>query len=605
MSKGFKDLYEDSLKTLDLKIGAILQGEVISIDDDFVLIDSGLKSESLVSIKQFQDIDGELTVKVGDKVAVALTAVEDSFGETRISRDKAKRAEMWKELEVSFENNETVTGVIIGKVRGGLTVDINSVKAFLPGSLIDVRPLKDVHLDVDDRVDVKIVKMDDKFNNVVVSRKAIIEESTSVDRQALLDNLREGQTVSGYVKNLTDYGAFVDLGGIDGLLHITDISWRRIRHPKEILTLGQDVQVKVLTFDQEKQRVSLGLKQLTDDPWTALGKSVSVGDVLTGKVSSIADYGCFVNLGEGLEGLVHVSEMDWANKNINPHKFVEVGQEVKVKVLEVDPERRRVSLGMKQCNENPWESFSMQHQVGDKIKGVIKSTTDFGLFIELPGSIDGLIHLSDLSWDKPGEDLVREYKQGDEVEAVILNIDSERERISLGIKQLEKDPFSVYVDMEDKDKALKAKVTVVTEKGVEVELEDKAKGYIRISELSVDRVDDPRKQFSVGDDVEAKFVGVDRKNNVLNLSIRALHEKEEQAARAKYSQSKKADQAKASGVKTLGDLIKEKMSKEEKPAAKDAKKDAKKESKADAKTDSKDKAKSKAEPKTKDDSETK
>jgi small subunit ribosomal protein S1 len=562
MSKGFEDLFEKSLETLDMKIGTILSGEIVSIDGDFVLIDAGLKSESYLSIKQFQDANGELTVKVGDKVDVALAAVEDSFGETRLSREKAKRAEVWKELEVAQSTNETVTGIIVGKVRGGLTVDINSVKAFLPGSLIDVRPLRNVQLDVGDTVEAKIVKMDDKFNNVVISRKAIIEESTSVDREELLSNLREGQTIKGYVKNLTDYGAFIDLGGVDGLLHITDMSWKRIRHPKEVINLNDEIEVKVLKFDQEKQRVSLGLKQLSSDPWSGLESKVKVGAQLKGTVTSVADYGCFIDLGEGLEGLVHVSEMDWTNKNANPHKVVEINQVVNVKVLDVDQERRRVSLGIKQCVDNPWESFSMNHQIGDKVKGTIKSTTDFGLFVELPGSIDGLIHLSDLSWNESGENLIRNHKQGDELEAVILSIDSERERISLGLKQLEKDPFSLYVDMEDKNKPLVAKVTSVSEKGVEVELSDKTKGYIRVSELSIDRVDDPRNQFNVGDEIEAKFVGVDRKNSKLNLSIRALHEQEEQGAKSKKSPSKKSEKAKEPAVKTLGDLIKEKMTKD-------------------------------------------
>lgn len=566
MSKGFEELFAKSLETLDMKIGSILSGEVIAIDGDFVLIDAGLKSESYLSIKQFQDANGELTVKVGDRVDVALAAVEDSFGETRLSREKAKRAEVWRELEAAQSTNETVTGVIVGKVRGGLTVDINSVKAFLPGSLIDVRPLRNVQLDVGDTVEAKIVKMDDKFNNVVISRKAIIEESTSVDREALLASLREGQTVKGYVKNLTDYGAFIDLGGIDGLLHITDMSWRRIRHPKEVINLNDEIEVKILKFDQEKQRVSLGLKQLSDDPWRGLESKVKIGAQLEGTVTSVADYGCFIDLGEGLEGLVHVSEMDWTNKNINPHKVVEINQVVTVKVLDVDQERRRVSLGIKQCVDNPWESFSMNHQVGDKVTGVIKSTTDFGLFVELPGSIDGLIHLSDLSWDEPGENLIKNHKQGDEVKAVILSIDSERERISLGLKQLDKDPFSVYVDMEDKSKPLAAKVISVNEKGVEVEMADKATGYIRVSELSVDRVEDPRTQFKVGDEIEAKFIGVDRKNSKLNLSIRALHEKEEQDVKSKKSSAKKAEKAKEPAVKTLGDLIKEKMTKD-KPAA--------------------------------------
>ena len=585
MSKGFEELYTKSLETLDMKIGTILSGEIVSIEGDFVLVDAGLKSESYLSIKQFQDANGELTVKVGDKVDVALAAVEDSFGETRLSREKAKRAEVWKELEVAQEANETVTGIIVGKVRGGLTVDINSVKAFLPGSLIDIIPLKNVQLDVGDTVEAKIVKMDDKFNNVVISRKAIIEETTSVDRQALLDNLSEGQTVKGYVKNLTDYGAFIDLGGVDGLLHITDISWRRIRHPKEILNLNDEIEVKVLKFDQEKQRVSLGLKQLSSDPWSGLESKVTIGAELKGTVTSVADYGCFIDLGEGLEGLVHVSEMDWTNKNVNPHKFVEVNQVVKVKVLDVDKERRRVSLGIKQCVENPWESFSMNNQVGDKVKGVIKSTTDFGLFVELPGGIDGLIHLSDLSWSEDGETLLKAYKQGDELDAVILSIDSERERISLGVKQLDKDPFSVYVDMEDKNKPLSAKVIAVSDKGLEVELADKVTGYIRTSELSVDKVTDPSSQFNVGDEIEAKFIGVDRKHSKLNLSIRALHEKEEQAVKSK-KQARKPESMKEPAVKTLGDLIKEKMTKETKPKAA-SKPKAEKAEKAEKKGDSK------------------
>jgi small subunit ribosomal protein S1 len=605
MSKGFEELFEESLTSVDMKIGSILEAEVIKIEDEYVLIDSGLKSESWLQIRQFQDVNGELTVKVGDKVLVALSAVEDSFGETRLSRDKAKRAEVWLELEAAFKDNETVTGRVIGKVKGGLTVDINSVKAFLPGSLIDVRPMREFPIDIDDTVDVKIVKMDDKFNNVVVSRKAIIEESTSGEREELLASLQEGQVIKGYVKNLTDYGVFIDLGGVDGLLHITDMSWRRIRHPKELLNIGDEVQVKILKFDPEKQRVSLGLKQMSEDPWVDANSNVVVGNKVKGTVTSVADYGCFIDLGNGLEGLVHVSEMDWTNKNINPHKLVEVGQELEVKVLEIDQERRRVSLGIKQCAENPWQDFSMKYSTGDKVKGVIKSTTDFGLFVELTGSIDGLIHLSDLSWNQPGENTIKDYKQGDEVEAVVLSIDSERERISLGLKQLENDPFSTYVDMEDKNKPLLAKVTNVNEKGVEVELADGAKGYIRTSELSVDKVADPRNQFNVGDELEAKFIGVDRKNSKLNLSVRAMHEKEEKDVKAKKP-SRKAEKAKEPSVKTLGDLIKEKMTKEtkakaEKPAAR-----AKTEKKADKKEESEDKPKAAAKAKkadAKDDSE--
>ena len=530
MTESFAQLFEESLKEIETRPGSIVRGVVVAIDKDVVLVDAGLKSESAIPAEQFKNAAGELEIQVGDEVDVALDAVEDGFGETLLSREKAKRHEAWITLEKAYEDAETVTGVINGKVKGGFTVELNGIRAFLPGSLVDVRPVRDtLHLEGKE-LEFKVIKLDQKRNNVVVSRRAVIESENSAERDQLLENLQEGMEVKGIVKNLTDYGAFVDLGGVDGLLHITDMAWKRVKHPSEIVNVGDEINVKVLKFDRERTRVSLGLKQLGEDPWVAIAKRYPEGTKLTGRVTNLTDYGCFVEIEEGVEGLVHVSEMDWTNKNIHPSKVVNVGDVVEVMVLDIDEERRRISLGLKQCKSNPWQQFAETHNKGDRVEGKIKSITDFGIFIGLDGGIDGLVHLSDISWNVAGEEAVREYKKGDEIAAVVLQVDAERERISLGVKQLAEDPFNNWVALNKKGAIVTGKVTAVDAKGATVELADGVEGYLRASEASRDRVEDATLVLSVGDDVEAKFTGVDRKNRAISLSVRAKDEADEKDA---------------------------------------------------------------------------
>ncbi|WP_413111407.1 30S ribosomal protein S1 [Thaumasiovibrio sp. DFM-14] len=532
MTESFAQLFAESLNEIETRPGAIVKGTVVAIENGFVLVDAGLKSESAIPAEQFKNAAGELEVEVGAQVDVALDAIEDGFGETQLSREKAKRHEAWIQLEKAYEDAETVMGVINGKVKGGFTVELNGIRAFLPGSLVDVRPVRDTaHLEGKE-LEFKVIKLDQKRNNVVVSRRAVIESENSVERDELLASLQEGMEVKGIVKNLTDYGAFVDLGGVDGLLHITDMAWKRVKHPSEIVNVGDEINVKVLKFDRERTRVSLGLKQLGEDPWVAIAKRYPESTKLTGRVTNLTDYGCFVEIEEGVEGLVHVSEMDWTNKNIHPSKVVNVGDEVEVMVLEIDEERRRISLGLKQCKANPWQSFAEMQAKGDKVTGKIKSITDFGIFIGLDGGIDGLVHLSDISWNVTGEEAVREYKKGDEISAVVLAVDAERERISLGVKQIEEDPFNGFVSLNKKGALVTGTVTESDAKGAVVELAEGVEGYIRVSEVSRDRVEDASLILSVGDKVEAKFTGVDRKNRVINLSIKAKDEAEEQEAMA-------------------------------------------------------------------------
>ena len=548
MSESFAELFEESLKTVDMQPGAIVTGVVIDIDNEWVTVHAGLKSEGVIPRSQFTDASGECTLNVGDEVQVALETVEDGFGETKLSREKAKRAEAWKDLEGAFAAEEVVHGMINGKVKGGFTVDINSIRAFLPGSLVDVRPVRDVaHLEGKE-LEFKVIKLDQKRNNVVVSRRAVMEEANSHEREALLASLQEGQTIKGVVKNLTDYGAFVDLGGVDGLLHITDMAWKRIKHPSEIVEVGQELEVKVLKFDRERNRVSLGLKQLGDDPWVEITQRYPEGSRVMAKVTNLTDYGCFAEIEEGVEGLVHVSEMDWTNKNVHPSKVVQLGDEVEVMVLDIDEERRRISLGIKQCQQNPWDAFAAQHSKGDRISGVIKSITDFGIFIGLEGNIDGLVHLSDIRWNETGEEAVRAYK------TVILSIDPERERISLGIKQLEDDPFNNYVALNDRGSIVTGEVVEVDAKAVTVKLAEEVEGVLKASEISRDRVEDARNEFKVGDSVEAKIVSVDRKNRSLALSIKAKdYDDEKEAVRSLK------DQEESSSPGTIGDLIKQQM----------------------------------------------
>ena len=553
MTESFAELFEQSLDHQTMQPGAIVTGTVVEIKPDVVIVHAGLKSEGVIPIEQFYDDDGELEVSVGDEIEVALDAMEDGFGETRLSREKAKRARSWTRLEKAFEAGEVVEGMISGKVKGGFTVDIDEVRAFLPGSLVDVRPVRDVAYLEGKNLEFKVIKLDRKRNNVVVSRRAVVESEFSADREALLDNLQEGNVVKGVVKNLTEYGAFVDLGGMDGLLHITDMAWKRVKHPSEVVNVGDEIEVKVLKFDRERNRVSLGLKQLGDDPWEDLARRYPQGTRLFGKVTNIADYGCFVEVEPGVEGLVHVSEMDWTNKNVNPAKVVVIGQEVEVMVLEIDEERRRISLGMKQCQPNPWDEFGAMHQKGDKVSGTIKSITDFGIFIGLDGGIDGLVHLSDISWDQPGEEAIRNYKKGDDLEAVVLSVDAARERISLGIKQMEQDPFSEFVGVHQKGALLKGTVIEVEQRGARVDLGDGIEGYLRAQDLSRERVEDARTVLSVGQEIEARFVGVDRKTRMVNLSVRAKEEHEEQQAVKQYRGGASA------GTATLGDLLKDQM----------------------------------------------
>ncbi|EBY1131042.1 30S ribosomal protein S1 [Salmonella enterica subsp. enterica serovar Senftenberg] len=541
MTESFAQLFEESLKEIETRPGSIVRGVVVAIDKDVVLVDAGLKSESAIPAEQFKNAQGELEIQVGDEVDVALDAVEDGFGETLLSREKAKRHEAWITLEKAYEDAETVTGVINGKVKGGFTVELNGIRAFLPGSLVDVRPVRDtLHLEGKE-LEFKVIKLDQKRNNVVVSRRAVIESENSAERDQLLENLQEGMEVKGIVKNLTNYGAFVDLGGVDGLLHITDMAWKRVKHPSEIVNVGDEINVKVLKFDRERTRVSLGLKQLGEDPWVAIAKRYPEGTKLTGRVTNLTDYGCFVEIEEGVEGLVHVSEMDWTNKNIHPSKVVNVGDVVEVMVLDIDEERRRISLGLKQCKSNPWQQFAETHNKGDRVEGKIKSITDFGIFIGLDGGIDGLVHLSDISWNVAGEEAVREYKKGDEIAAVVLQVDAERERISLGVKQLAEDPFNNWVALNKKGAIVTGKVTAVDAKGATVELADGVEGYLRASEASRDRVEDATLVLSVGDDVEAKFTGVDRKNRAISLSVRAKDEADEKDAIATVNKQEDAN----------------------------------------------------------------
>ena len=555
MSESFAELFEQSLQDINMEPGAIVMATVVDIEGDWITVNAGLKSEGQIPAAQFRSDNGELTISVGDEVKVALEAVEDGFGETRLSREKAKRAEAWKELEAAFEENEVVKGVINGKVKGGFTVDVNSIRAFLPGSLVDVRPVRDTaHLE-NKELDFKVIKLDAKRNNVVVSRRAVLEAENSAEREALLATLQEGQQINGIVKNLTDYGAFVDLGGVDGLLHITDMAWKRIKHPSEIVNVGDEISVKVLKFDRERNRVSLGLKQLGEDPWVDIKGRYPEGTKVTARVTNLTDYGCFAELEEGVEGLVHVSEMDWTNKNIHPSKVVQVGDDVEVMVLDIDEERRRISLGIKQCTSNPWEDFSSRFAKGDRVSGTIKSITDFGIFIGLDGSIDGLVHLSDISWNETGEEAVRRYRKGEEAEAVILSIDPERERISLGIKQLESDPMSEYLAVNDKGALVSGRVTEVDAREAYVELATDVIAVLKASEISSDRVEDARTVINEGDSVEARIVGVDRKNRVINLSIRAKDQDETR----QNMRNMREQETETSGPTTIGDLIKQQM----------------------------------------------
>ncbi len=556
MSESFAELFEESLKTVDMEPGSIVTGVVIDIDNEWVTVHAGLKSEGVIPRAQFLDAAGDCDLSIGDEVQVALETVEDGFGETKLSREKAKRAEAWKDLEAAYEADEVVTGVINGKVKGGFTVDINTIRAFLPGSLVDVRPVREtVHLEGKE-LEFKVIKLDQKRNNVVVSRRAVMEAANSVERDALLETLQEGMSVPGIVKNLTDYGAFVDLGGIDGLLHITDMAWKRIKHPSEIVEVGQEIEVKILKFDRERNRVSLGLKQLGEDPWVEIKNRYPENSRVKARITNLTDYGCFAELEEGVEGLVHVSEMDWTNKNVHPSKIVQLGDEVEVMVLDIDEERRRISLGIKQCQQNPWDAFASQYAKGDKISGNIKSITDFGIFIGLEGNIDGLVHLSDISWNETGEEAVRSYKKGDEIQTVILSIDPERERISLGIKQLEDDPFGNYVAENDRGTIVTGEVIEVDAKSVLVKLADEVEGVLKASDISRDRVEDARNSFKVGDSVEAKIISVDRKNRGLALSIKAKDYEDEQEA----VKSLKDQETETASPGTIGDLIKAQMS---------------------------------------------
>ncbi len=554
MSESFAELFEESLNTTNLQTGSIVIGTVVDVDGDFVTVNAGLKSEGVIPITQFIDFDGNLEVEVGDQVEVALDAVEDGWGYTRLSREKAKRHYAWQNLEKAFESEDIIKGRINGKVKGGFTVELDQIRAFLPGSLVDVRPVRDTSYLEGKELEFKVIKLDQKRNNVVVSRRAVVEQEYSEERDKLLDSLVEGQEIKGVVKNLTDYGAFVDLGGIDGLLHITDMAWRRVKHPSEVVQIGDEVIVKVLKFDREKMRVSLGLKQTGEDPWANLTRRYPVNSRLFGKVTNIADYGAFVEIEDGVEGLVHVSEMDWANKNIHPNKVAQLGQEVEVMVLDIDEERRRISLGMKQCQTNPWEAFGEHFKKGDQVSGAIKSITDFGIFIGLEGGIDGLVHLSDISWDENGEDAVREYRKGQVLDTVVLAVDPERERISLGIKQMAKDPFSSYLAAHEKGSVVKGVVQEIDAKGAVVLLAEGVEGYLRTVDMSRERIEDPHNILNEGDEVEAKFTGVDRKNRVINLSVKAKDIEEEKAAISAYSSD-----ASTAGTTSMADLLKEQL----------------------------------------------
>jgi small subunit ribosomal protein S1 len=553
--ENFAALFEESHAQQEMSIGEVITAEVISIDANMVIVNAGLKSESLIPIEEFKNDRGEVEVKPGDFVKVAIDAFDDGYGSTKLSRDKAKRLAAWSDLDEALEKGTIVTGVVNGKVKGGLTVMVNGIRAFLPGSLVDIRPVKDTTPYENKEMEFKVIKLDRKRNNVVVSRRAVMEAAQGVERQSLLESLQEGSVVKGIVKNITDYGAFVDLGGIDGLLHITDLAWRRVKHPSEVLTVGDEVEAKVLKFDQEKNRVSLGLKQLGEDPWVGLGRRYPQGTRLFGKVTNLTDYGAFVEIEQGIEGLVHVSEMDWTNKNVHPSKVVQLGDEVEVMILEIDEERRRISLGMKQCQPNPWEDFYANHKKGDKVAGQIKSITDFGVFIGLNGGIDGLVHLSDLSWTLTGEEAVRGYKKGDEVEAVVLAIDVERERISLGIKQMSGDPFSVFVTNHDKGHIIKGIVKTLDPKGAIIQIEPDVEGYLRASEISRDKVEDIRTRLKEGDEVEAVIVNIDRKNRSINLSVKAKDTADETAAMQKFTSEAPVN----AGTTNLGALLKAKL----------------------------------------------
>ena len=555
MSESFAELFEESLNQTVMNTGNVIIGTVADISDGYVIVSAGLKSEGVIPVSQFTNLSGELEVAVGDEVEVVLEAVEDGYGETRLSREKAKRAKAWITLEKSFEAEEIITGIITGKVKGGFTVELGDIRAFLPGSLVDVRPVRDTSYLEGKELEFKVIKLDQKRNNVVVSRRAVVENEYSEEREQLLDSIEEGKPIKGVVKNLTDYGAFLDLGGIDGLLHITDMAWKRVRHPSEIVEVGQEIEVMVLKFDKEKSRVSLGLKQLGEDPWAEIARRYPEGSRLWGKVSNITDYGCFVEIEDGVEGLVHVSEMDWTNKNVNPAAVVTLGEEKEVMILDIDEERRRISLGMKQCQPNPWDEFFASHNKGDKVVGTIKSITDFGIFVGLNGEIDGLIHMSDISWDETGEDVVRNYKKGDEIEAVVLSIDAERERISLGIKQMEQDPISTFIAENKKGSIVTGTVLSVDAKAAIIDLGDGVEGTLRASELSRDRVEDASTVLKVGEEVEAKLMGVDRKNRGIALSIKAKDYDDETEALRDFSDSQDATGA----APTLGDLMKEQM----------------------------------------------
>ena len=554
--ESFAQLFEESLARQEMRQGEVITAEVMAIDHNFVVVNAGLKSESYVPLEEFLNDQGELEVKEGDFVQVAIEMLEDGYGATRLSRDRAKRIAAWNFLEEALNNNTLVTGTITGKVKGGLTVMSNGVRAFLPGSLVDMRPVKDTTPYEGKTLEFKVIKLDRKRNNVVMSRRAVLEATADKDREKLLENLKEGTVVKGIVKNITDYGAFVDLGGIDGLLHITDLAWRRVRHPSEVLAVGDEVTAKILKFDAEKNRVSLGMKQLGDDPWVGIARRYPAGTRLFGKVTNLTDYGSFVEIEQGIEGLVHVSEMDWTNKNVHPSKVVQLGDEVEVMILEIDEERRRISLGMKQCKPNPWDDFAMNHKKGDKVRGAIKSITDFGIFIGLPGGIDGLVHLSDLSWSATGEEAIRNFKKGDEVEAVVLGIDVEKERISLGIKQMEGDPYTNFIATHEKNSIVRATVKSVDARGAVLTLDGENEGYLRASEFSRDRIDDLSQHLKVGDEVEAMIINVDRKTRGINLSIKAKDNAEQHEAMQKLaSESASA----ASGTTNLGALLKAKL----------------------------------------------
>ena len=555
--ENFAQLLEESFTLQEMNPGEVITAEVVAIDQNFVTVNAGLKSESLIDVAEFKNAQGEIEVKVGDFVTVTIESVENGFGETKLSREKAKRAADWITLEEAMEDGEILSGVINGKVKGGLTVMVNSIRAFLPGSLLDVRPIKDTSQFEGKEVEFKVIKLDRKRNNVVVSRRAVLEATLGEERKALMETLQEGTIVKGIVKNITDYGAFVDLGGIDGLLHITDLAWRRVKHPSEVLEVGKEVEAKVLRFDQDKQRVSLGLKQLGEDPWEGLARRYPQGSRLFGKVSNLTDYGAFVEIEQGIEGLVHVSEMDWTNKNVHPSKVVQLGDEVEVMILDIDEDKRRISLGMKQCQANPWLEFEANYSKGDKLKGAVKSITDFGVFVGLPGNIDGLVHLSDLSWTESGEEAVRKYKKGEEVETVVLAIDVEKERISLGIKQLEGDPFNNFLSVNDKGALVKGTVKSVEAKGAVVALADEVEAYLPASEFAADRVEDLTTKLNEGDEVEAIILSVDRKNRSIKLSIKAKDRKEDQDALKSINAASAAN----AGTTSLGDLLKASLNK--------------------------------------------